>query len=94
MTEVPSIPTTAMSGATGRRLAAGLIKTAGISAGDRVLDVGCGTGQLTRALADLVGGHNVAAIDPSEAVLAVCRARVPEADVRAASAEAPAVHGR
>ena len=88
MTEVPSHPYDRHVGRYGKGLATGLIKTAGISAGDRVLDVGCGTGQLTRALADLAGGDNVAAIDPSEAVLAVCRARVPEADVRVASAQA------
>lgn len=71
----------------GRALANGLIKLAGISPGDRVLDVGCGTGQLTAELAKVVGGENVAALDPSETVLAVCRSRVPAADVRVASAE-------
>ena len=71
----------------GKALAAGLIEVAGVSQGDRVLDVGCGTGQLTMELASLVGGENVAALDPSEAVIAVCRSRVPEADVRVASAE-------
>jgi len=71
----------------GKALAAGLIDLAGISPGDRVLDVGCGTGQLTAELAEVVGAENVAALDPSEAVLAVCRSRVPAADVRVASAE-------
>jgi SAM-dependent methyltransferase len=71
----------------GKALAAGLIEVAGVSKGDRVLDVGCGTGQLTMELASVVGGANVAALDPSEAVVAVCRSRVPEADVRVASAE-------
>jgi SAM-dependent methyltransferase len=72
----------------GRALAAGLIKVAGVSPGERVLDVGCGTGQLTAALAAAVGGDQVAAVDTSEGVLEVCRERVPDADVRAASAEA------
>ena len=71
----------------GKALAAGLIEVAGISPGDRVLDVGCGTGQLTAALAEVVGAENVAALDPSETALAVCRSRVPAADVRVASAE-------
>jgi SAM-dependent methyltransferase len=72
----------------GRPLALGLIDFAGIAAGQRVLDVGCGTGQLTTELAATVGAESVAAVDVSEPVLAVCRARVPRADVRIASAEA------
>jgi SAM-dependent methyltransferase len=71
----------------GRALALGLIEFAGVLPGQRVLDVGCGTGQLTTELAEAVGGENVAAVDVSEPVLTVCRARVPAADVRAASAE-------
>jgi SAM-dependent methyltransferase len=68
-------------------LARGLIGVADVSPGERVLDVGCGTGQLTRTLAGVVGAENVAAVDLAESALAVCRARVPEADVRLASAE-------
>lgn len=71
----------------GRQLAAGLIDFAGVTPDDRVLDVGCGTGQLTMELAATVGAERVAALDPSEAVVAVCRSRVPAADVRVASAE-------
>jgi SAM-dependent methyltransferase len=78
----------------GRALALGLIDFAGVGAGQRVLDVGCGTGQLTTELATTVGAESVAAVDVSEPVLAVCRARVPRADVRVASAEAlPFGHG-
>lgn len=72
----------------GPRLAAALIECAGVGAGDRVLDVGCGTGQLTVALASVAGASNVAAIDPSASVVEVCAARVPEADVRVGVAEA------
>jgi SAM-dependent methyltransferase len=72
----------------GAELAAGLIELAGVTPGDRVLDVGCGTGQLTVALAAAVAGEHVAAVDPAEKVLAVCRSRVPTADVRVGSAEA------
>jgi SAM-dependent methyltransferase len=71
----------------GSQLAAGLIEFAGVSAGDRVLDVGCGTGQLTMALARVAGAENVAAIDPSASVVEVCRSRVPGGDVQVASAE-------
>ena len=66
----------------GPQLAAGLIRSAGIRPGQRVLDVGCGPGPLTRSLADLLGAANVAAIDPSEPFVEACRRRVPGADVR------------
>jgi SAM-dependent methyltransferase len=72
----------------GPPLARGLVELARLAPGRRVLDVGCGTGQLTIELATAVGAPNVAAIDSSEPVLAVCRARVPTADVRLASAQA------
>lgn len=41
--------------------------------GSRVLDVGCGTGQLTTRLA--LDGHTVVGIDPAAASLAVARSR-------------------
>ena len=72
----------------GKDLAEGLIEFAGVRAEHRVLDVGCGTGQLTAKLADLVGVDQVAAIDPGRPVVEVCRKRVPGADVRVGSAEA------
>lgn len=71
----------------GKQLAAGLIKAAGVRSGQRALDVGCGPGQLSTALADLLGGMNVAAVDPSEAFVEACRERVPGADVRVGTAE-------
>ena len=71
----------------GAALAAGLIDVAAVRSGDRVLDVGCGTGQLASAVAAIVGGENVAAIDPGEGVVEVCRQRVPKGDVRVGTAE-------
>ena len=68
-------------------LGRGLIEVAGVAAGDRVLDVGCGTGLLTRELATVVGTDHVAAVDPSEPFAEACRRRVPGADVRIAGAE-------
>ena len=72
----------------GSQLAAGLIDLAKLEPGARVLDVGCGTGQLTVELGRAAGAANVAAVDPAPAVVEVCAARVPEADVRVAAAEA------
>jgi len=69
------------------RLSAAVVETAGVLAGDRALDVGCGPGGLARALADLVGADNVAAVDPSKSFVDACRKRLPGADVREAAAE-------
>jgi SAM-dependent methyltransferase len=71
----------------GAQLAAGLIDAAGIRPGQRALDVGCGPGPLTRALAHRLGPENVAAVDPSEPYVEACRTRVPGADIRVATAE-------
>lgn len=65
----------------GAQLAAGLIDVAGVRRGQRALDVGCGPGPLTFALAETLGPENVAAVDPSEPFVEACRARVPGADV-------------
>ena len=72
----------------GQQLAEGLIRSAGVTDTDRVVDVGCGTGQLAAKLAELVGAEGVSGIDPNEAVVAVARDRVPGADIRVGSAEA------
>jgi len=69
-------------------LAAALAEVAGVEPGQRALDVGCGPGALTRALAAIVGAENVAAVDPSPPYADACRARVPNADVRVGAAEA------
>jgi SAM-dependent methyltransferase len=70
-----------------RELAAPFIALARVSPGMSVLDVGCGTGALTRALADLVGPEHVSAVDPSEGFVATCRSRVVGAEVLVAAAE-------
>jgi SAM-dependent methyltransferase len=72
----------------GRELAQGLIELADVRRGDRVLDVGCGTGMLTLELAAVVGADRVTAIDPSERFVEACRERVPGSDVRLGGAEA------
>jgi SAM-dependent methyltransferase len=68
-------------------LAPKLAEAAGVRAGMRVLDVGCGPGALAVELARRVGEGNVAAIDPAPEFVAACQARIPGADVREGAAE-------
>ena len=68
-------------------LASTFVEAAGVRAGMRVLDVGCGPGALAVELAARVGEDNVAAIDPDSHFAAACRARIPGADVREGVAE-------
>lgn len=65
----------------GPELAREMVRMTGVRAGQRALDVGCGTGALTVTLAQVLGAGNVAAIDPSERFVAACRARLPAAEV-------------
>jgi SAM-dependent methyltransferase len=64
-----------------------LADLAGISRGQRVLDVGCGPGALTAELVRRLEPGAVAAVDPSEPFVAAARARYPGVDVRLAPAE-------
>lgn len=57
----------------------------GLPAGARVLDVGAGTGKLTRGLVAL--GLEVVAVEPGGPMLAELRKAVPEAEAHEASAE-------
>jgi ubiquinone/menaquinone biosynthesis C-methylase UbiE len=69
-----------------RRLAPLFADFAGVSGGQRVLDVGAGTGALTAEL--VARGGQVAAADPSPQFAATLRERYPDVDAR----EAPAEH--
>ena len=60
---------------------------AGVDPGQRVVDVGCGPGALTRVLADRLGGDSVAAADPSEPFVAAATERNPGVRVELAPAE-------
>ena len=68
-------------------LAGSFAGLAGLSAGQRVLDVGCGPGALTAELARRQGAARVSAVDPSESFVAAVRERLPGVDVRLAAAE-------
>ena len=64
-----------------------LADLAGVRAGQRVIDVGCGPGALTAELVARLGAEAVSAVDPSEPFVAAARARNPGVDVQRASAE-------
>jgi SAM-dependent methyltransferase len=67
---------------------------AGVEAGQRALDVGCGPGALTAELASRLGPAAVAAVDPSSSFVAAARARLPGVAIsRAAAEELPFADG-
>ena len=68
-------------------LAGELVAFAGVERGMRALDVGCGPGGLTTALAELLGAENVAGAEPSDTFVAAARDRVPGAEIVQAPAE-------
>jgi len=69
-------------------LAAPFADLAGVRAGQRALDVGCGPGALTAELAGRLGAEDVAAVDPSASFVEAARERHPGVDVRLGAAEA------
>jgi SAM-dependent methyltransferase len=68
-------------------LAPQLADLAGIAAGQRVLDVGCGPGALTAELVRRVGADAVVAVDPSESFVAAARERNRGVEIEQATAE-------
>jgi 2-polyprenyl-3-methyl-5-hydroxy-6-metoxy-1,4-benzoquinol methylase len=60
-----------------RRLAPLLVRFGGLSGGDRVIDVGCGTGSLTFTVREIANVSSVASVDLTEAYLEFARAHIP-----------------
>lgn len=68
-------------------LAVRLAEFADISAGQRVLDVGCGSGALVSELVRRLAADAVCAVDPSEQFVEAVRSRHPGVRVERAAAE-------
>ncbi len=69
------------------QLARAMCDAAQVRPGQRALDVGCGSGALVAALAEVLGAEHVAGVDPSEPFVEATRARVPGARVLVGSGE-------
>lgn len=70
-----------------RLLSSPLADFASVRSGQRVLDVGCGTGALTSELVSRLGPAAVTAVDPSEPFVAAMRQRHVGVDVHRSPAE-------
>src|SRR5690349_2470988 len=74
-----------------RRLAPLLIRFGGLADGDRVLDVGCGTGSLTFTVPQIANIAAVAGIDQAEVYVAYARARNTDPRITIQQADAPSL---
>jgi phosphatidylethanolamine/phosphatidyl-N-methylethanolamine N-methyltransferase len=71
----------------GRGLAAMMVKMAGIEPGQVIVELGAGTGPMTRAIVDAHPDNPLLVIEPDPELAAACRERVPEAEVIEAYAQ-------
>jgi ubiquinone/menaquinone biosynthesis C-methylase UbiE len=69
------------------QLARAMCAAADVRPGQEALDVGCGSGALVVALAEVLGAEKVTGVDPSEPFVAATRAKVSGARVLVGSAE-------
>ena len=65
-----------MMGRWSRRLAPLFVKFVGVRDGERVLDVGCGTGALSSTLASMTRAAEIVGIDPSAAFIQAARSQI------------------
>lgn len=77
----------AFMGRYSRLLVGQMADLAGVQPGQRVIDVGCGTGALTAELVRRVGAAGVAAVDPSQQLIGAARERLLGVDFRRSGAE-------
>jgi malonyl-CoA O-methyltransferase len=75
-----------------RRLA-GIIANSSLLPRARVLEVGCGTGHLTRLLSVHLSGARILATDIAPAMVAACRLRLPQHDYAVMDGTRPGVAG-
>ena len=61
-----------------RKLAPLFLEFVGIQEGEKVLDVGCGTGSLSATLAQVTRASKIVGIDPSKGFVEYARATVPD----------------
>jgi SAM-dependent methyltransferase len=74
-----------------RLLAPRFVTFAGVADGESVLDVGCGTGELTLAIAAVGPAVDVSGVDPSSAYVRAAQPRVPAERVRFLAGDAQAL---
>lgn len=85
--DIPAVAYDRFMGRYSSLLSAQFVDFAGVRAGQRALDVGCGPGALTAELVSRLGASAVAAIDPSVSFVTAARERQPHVDIREATAE-------